>query len=283
MTPVNVFESGCGPDRAGAPREVDLDIVIPVYNEQAEIASSVLLLRDELGRLGDRGLGLSWQIVIADNASTDRTWDLARDLARDHPATVRALRIPEKGRGRALKLAWGSSRARVRAYMDVDLSTDIAQIPDLVLPIFEGRADVAFGSRLLPGSEVRRCLKREIISRTYNFLLRRYLKVSFHDAQCGFKAMSAEAAAVLLPRIADDEWFFDTELLVRAERLGLASAEIPVRWCEDPGSTVHIVDTVRKDLAGMRRLRHEADAGRGGFRADARMGMLENERMVSSR
>lgn len=242
----------------GAPREVDCDFVIPVYNEEAELGSSIMLLMDQLKRISVEESSFTWQIVIADNASSDKTWDLCRLLTAKFPLTVRALRIPQKGRGRALKLAWDSSEARVRAYMDVDLSTDISQIPELVLPVLDGRADVSFGSRLLPDSVVKRCAKREFISRTYNRMLQAYLGVGFHDAQCGFKAVSAEAAEVLLPLVEDNEWFFDTELLVLAERLGIASHEFAVRWREDAGSTVHIADTVKKDLAGMRRLKASA-------------------------
>ena len=240
----------------GEPREVDCSFVIPVYNEEAELGSSVMILMDELRRLSLHARSFTWEIVIADNASSDKTWDLARILASKFPFTVRAVRIPQKGRGRALKIAWLQSRARVRAYMDVDLSTDIRQIPELVGPILDGRADVSFGSRLMADSQVERCAKREFISRSYNRMLKAYLGVRFRDAQCGFKAVSAEAAELLLPLIEDDEWFFDTELLYLAERLGIATNEFPVRWREDPGTTVHIVDTVRKDLAGMARLKN---------------------------
>lgn len=246
-----------GSTYAGVPLDVDADIVIPVYNEQAELGSSIVLLMELLKRPNAKMRGVTWQIVIADNASNDQTWDIAQALTRDHPNAVRAVRIPAKGRGRALKTAWSTSRARVMAYMDVDLSTDTNQIPELIVPILEGSADVAFGSRLLPESHIERCLKRDVISRTYNFLLQRYLHVAFKDAQCGFKAISSDARDVLLPLIVDDEWFFDTELLVRAERMGIATREIPVRWREDPGTTVHIFDTVRKDLRGMYRLKHE--------------------------
>lgn len=240
----------------GEPREVDCSFVVPVYNEEAELGSSIMILMDELRQLSLHARSFTWEIVIADNASSDKTWDLARILASKFPFTVRALRIPEKGRGRALKCAWLQSRGRVRAYMDVDLSTDIRQIPELVGPILDGRADVSFGSRLMPSSQVERCVKREFISRSYNRMLQTYLGVRFRDAQCGFKAVSAEAAELLLPLIKDDGWFFDTELLYLAERLGIATNEFPVRWREDPGTTVHIVDTVRKDLAGMRRLKN---------------------------
>lgn len=262
--------STCGVLRCGEPRAVDVDFVIPVYNEQEQLASSVIMLSDCLRQLAEEGSNFTWQIVIADNASTDRTWELARTLTEKFPFTVRALSLPQKGRGRALKCAWGSSKAQVMAYMDVDLSTDPRQIPELVDPILQGRADVSFASRLLPNSQVKRCLKREFISRTYNRMLQRYLGVRFRDAQCGFKAVSAEAAATLLPLIEDNEWFFDTELLFLAERMGIATNEFAVRWLEDPGSTVHIVDTVRKDLAGMRRL-HDAYLTRNGTRPQPRL------------
>lgn len=245
---------------AGIPADVDADIVVPVYNEQAELGSSIVLLMELLNRPNAKMQDVTWQIVIADNASNDQTWDIAMALTRDYPNAVRAVRIPAKGRGRALKTAWGTSRARMMAYMDVDLSTDTNQIPELIVPILEGSADVVFGSRLLPESHIERCLKRDIISRAYNHMLQRYLHVNFKDAQCGFKAISAGARDVLLDSIEDDEWFFDTELLVRAERLGVAMREIPVRWREDPGTTVHIIDTVLKDLQGMYRLKHEAQA-----------------------
>ncbi len=240
---------------AGQPRAVDADIVVPVYNEQAELGSSILMLVEQVRALAARENPVSAQVVIADNASSDKTWDLARHLVQSFPDEVRAVRISKKGRGRALKLAWGSSRARARAYMDVDLSTDIAQIDELLDPILQGRADISFGSRLLENSQVQRCAKREFISRSYNRMLQGYLGVKFRDAQCGFKAIGARTASELLGQVQDDEWFFDTELLVLGERAGLAMHEFPVRWTEDAGSTVKIVDTVRKDLAGMRRLK----------------------------
>lgn len=247
----------------GAAREVDVDIVVPMYNEQVELGSSIITLVEYLRSLAGSAAAFSWCVVIADNASTDRTWQLACSLVASYPDEVRAVRIPRKGRGYALKCTWLASRARVLAYMDVDLSTDIAQIPELVLPVLDGAVDVCFGSRLLPASQVTRCAKREVISRTYNRMLQVYLGVGFRDAQCGFKAISVEAASVLLPQVVDDEWFFDTELLVIAERLGLAMREIPVRWVEDSASSVRILDTVRKDLAGMRRIKRSAAPASG--------------------
>lgn len=247
---------------AGKPQTIDADIVIPVYNEEVELGSSIMILIEQLKALKHLPEPIAAQAVIADNASSDKTWNLACSLAEAFPTYVRAIRIPEKGRGRALKTAWLSSQARALAYMDVDLSTDILQIPELLQPILDGEADISFGSRLMAQSQVKRCPKREFISRTYNCMLQNYLGVGFHDAQCGFKALSAEAAHALLPYVEDNEWFFDTELLVLAERMGIAMNEFPVRWKEDPSSTVHIIDTVRKDLAGMRRLKAQEQQNR---------------------
>lgn len=241
--------------RAGEAREVDADFVIPVYNEQAELGSSIMILKEKLGNITANDRGFSWQIVIADNASTDETWNVASALVDAFPEAVRALKIPEKGRGRALKIAWSESQALARAYMDVDLSTDLDLVGELVDPILDGTADLCFGSRLMEGAQITRSAKRETISRTYNRMLQTYLDVGFRDAQCGFKAISAMAAEALLPYVEDNEWFFDTELLVLAERLGIATHEFPVRWVEDPGSTVNIIDTARKDLRGMKRIK----------------------------
>ncbi|WEV72281.1 dolichyl-phosphate beta-glucosyltransferase [Bifidobacterium sp. ESL0790] len=257
-------------DRVGRPHEVDADIVIPVYNESEQLADSVRTLMDYLERSARErrdGAGYTWNIVIADNASTDGTWPIAVYLARQYPQRVRAIRIAAKGRGRALKLAWGESRASVRAYMDVDLSTDIRCADVLIHSILDGPAEVATGCRLLDESQVDRSPKREFISRCYNVLLRATLGADFQDAQCGFKAISASAARFLLPRIQDDEWFFDTELLTLAQAYGLPTYIFPVRWVEDAGTTVDIPDTARKDIEGMMRMRHV-------------LGSLEERRLV---
>ena len=235
--------------------DVDADIIIPVYNEQQRLADSVRTLLDLFDTPGM--MPYRCAIVIADNASTDGTWPIACDLATAYPHRVRAVRISRKGRGRALKITWGESSARVVAYMDVDLSTDIRYTGALIGSLLLGGADVAIGCRLFDESDVDRSLKREAISRTYNAMLRCYLGAAFHDAQCGFKALTARAAARLLPMVRDDEWFFDTELLMFAQTLGLRIYEIPVRWVEGQGTTVDIPDTVRKDLEGMARMRRK--------------------------
>jgi len=150
----------------------------------------------------------------------------------------------------------------VLAYMDVDLSTDLRALLPLVAPLISGHSDLAIGTRLSRSSRVVRGPKREIISRSYNLLLRGALSASFSDAQCGFKAIRAEVARDLLPLVEDDNWFFDTELLVIAQRVGLRIHEVPVDWVDDPDSRVDIVATAREDLHGVVRLLRGFAGGR---------------------
>jgi glycosyltransferase involved in cell wall biosynthesis len=227
-----------------------VDVVIPVHNEERDLEPSVRRLRACL----DRGFPFRAVITIADNASGDATRVIGTRLAGALPG-VRYLRLDQKGRGRALAAAWSRSRAGVVAYMDVDLSTDLDALLPLVAPLVSGDADLAIGSRLAPGSKVRRGIKRELLSRSYNRLLRLALRVRFSDAQCGFKALRADVAARLLPLVEDRSWFFDTELLVLAERAGLRIHEVPVEWIDDPDSRVDIAATILEDLRGVWRLR----------------------------
>lgn len=237
--------------------ERDLTLVLPAYNEERDLERGCLLALDALRALADERPGMRWLLVVASNGSTDATPRIAERLERRYPGEVRSLVIERAGRGGALKRAWEAFPAHVLAYTDVDLSCDIAQLGALVDPVLGGRADIAFGSRLAPGARTQRRAGREAISRIYNALLQRYLHVGFRDAQCGFKAVDARVAREVVPAVADDGWFFDTELLVRAERSGLRLHELPARWREDPRSSVRILRTALADLAGMRRLRSE--------------------------
>lgn len=233
-----------------------LDVVIPVHDEEAQLEASVRRVVAHL-----RTLPWTARVTIADNASTDRTPDIADRLARTLPE-VEVQRLAEKGRGRALKRAWSTSGSAVLVYMDVDLSTDLAALLPLVAPLVSGHSDLATGSRLSRGSRVERGLRREVISRSYNVLLRGTLRAGFRDAQCGFKAIRREAAAELLPLVRDDAWFFDTELLVVAERAGLRIHEVPVDWVDDPDSSVDVLRTALADLRGVVRLGHALLRGR---------------------
>ncbi len=234
-----------------------LEIVVPVYNEEAALPLSVRRLH----RFLTAEFPFSWRIVIADNASTDSTPAVARDLAAALPG-VRTLRLERKGRGRALRAAWAASDARVVCYMDVDLSTDLRALLPLVAPLLSGHSDVAIGTRLARSARVVRGPKRELISRTYNALLHMTLRARFSDAQCGFKAVRADLLPTLLPEVKDESWFFDTELLVRAQRRGLRIHEVPVDWIDDPDSRVSIVRTAVDDLRGVARLMADTPVAR---------------------
>ena len=233
-----------------------LDLVIPVYNEAAGLERSVRTVRDYL----DHSFPYSARITIADNASTDGTLDLARSLARELDG-VRVVHLDAKGRGRALRAAWQNSDAQVLAYLDVDLSTDLSALLPLVAPLVSGHSHLAIGTRLSRTSRVVRGPRREIISRCYNLLLRGMLAARFSDAQCGFKAIRADAARELLPLVSDPGWFFDTELLVLAERAGLRIHEVPVDWVDDPDSRVDVVATALADLRGVARVGRDLVTG----------------------
>lgn len=228
-----------------------VDVVIPVYNEQSALAGSVERLTGWL----EANLPYDWRVVIADNASTDGTRAIGERLAAEDPR-VEYLYIPQKGRGRALRTAWLASDADVVSYMDVDLSTGLDAFLPLVQYILHGPYDVAIGSRLKRGARVTRQWKRELISRIYNLMvLAVFPRRSFSDAQCGFKAISRRAADDLVPLIVNNEWFFDSELLLRAEQRGYRVAEVPVEWVEDMDSRVHIARTATEDIRGLLRVR----------------------------
>lgn len=226
-----------------------LEIVVPVFNEEAVLENSITRLAEYL----TLEMPATWKITIADNASTDRTPVIAARLSEQLP-NVDYRRLDVKGRGYALRDAWGDSAAKVLAYLDVDLSTDLAALPPLVAPLLSGHSDISIGTRLGQSSRVSRGPKREFISRSYNFLLRRTMQVRFSDAQCGFKAIRADVAQRLLPHVEDNGWFFDTELLIIAERSGLRIHEIPVDWVDDPDSRVDIRQTAFDDIRGMVRV-----------------------------
>jgi putative flippase GtrA len=226
-----------------------LDVVVPVYNEETALDAGVRRLHRYLSG----AFPYTFRVTIADNASTDGTLRVAHGLAAclDH---VEVVHLDAKGRGRALRTVWSASDAAILAYMDVDLSTDLAALLPLVAPLISGHSDLAIGTRLARGSHVVRGPKREIISRCYNLILKGALAARFTDAQCGFKAIRRDVARDLLPMVQDPGWFFDTEMLVLAQRIGLRIHEVPVDWVDDPDSRVDIVATAAADLRGIVRL-----------------------------
>lgn len=226
-----------------------INITLPAHNEQAILEKSVTAL---LGYL-EAEFHHDYEVVIAENGSTDRTWEIADNLARRHER-VQALRLSVKGRGGALRAAWSRSKADVLSYMDCDLSSDLEAFPNLVDAVIGEGFDLAIGSRLLRRSTTSRGLKREVISRCYNLLIKIFFASQFSDAQCGFKALTRGAADALLPMVEDDGWFFDTELLLLAEAKGFRIFDAPVRWVDDPDTRVRIVRTAWDDIKGLMRL-----------------------------
>ena len=226
-----------------------VDVVIPVFNEEKALPRNIVILADFL----KANLRNPWQIIIADNASTDNTRSVSEMLSERYSG-INYLHIPQKGRGRALKAAWLDSTADIVSYMDVDLSTDLSYFPRLVESLEEGY-HVAIGSRLSKGSRVTRSIKRELISRSYNLLIKSMFFVPFEDAQCGFKALTRKTAQAIVPHIKNDNWFFDTELLIIAAKRGYKINQLPVKWDDDPNSTVHITSTATEDIKGLLRLR----------------------------
>jgi putative flippase GtrA len=247
-SPIKVLDNGAWPGPAG-PAAPQVEIVMPVRNEERDLAPSIRRLH---AYLCDR-FPFTARITIADNGSTDGTWAQALALAGQLDL-VRAVRLDQPGRGRALRTVWSVSECEVLAYMDVDLSTDLNALPPLVAPLLSGHSDVAIGTRLAQGARVIRGRRREIISRCYNLLLHATLRVKFSDAQCGFKAIRADKARPLLAMTEDTGWFFDTELLVLAERAGLRIHEVPVDWIGDSDSRVDVLATALADIRGVIRL-----------------------------
>ena len=243
------------PSDPGAPPV--LDVVVPVFDEERDLEVCVRRLHAHLRS----SVPYTARITVADNASTDATLAVATRLA-DELDGVRVVHLDEKGRGRALSTVWSASDAAVLAYMDVDLSTDLKALLPLVAPLISGHSDVAIGSRLTRSSRVVRGPRREVVSRCYNLVLRGALAARFSDAQCGFKAIRSDVALRLLPLVEDTGWFFDTELLVLAERSGLRIHEVPVDWVDDPDSTVDLVATAVADLRGVVRVGRALATGR---------------------
>lgn len=231
-------------------KKPSVNIVIPVYNEEVELSDSVHTLNEYLRSTVD---DFVWTITIADNASTDSTWKIANQLVKQNK-NVLAIHLEKKGRGRAVKKVWQECDHDIVAYMDVDLSTDLKHFPPLVRSLLRGY-DVAIGTRNATGSRVyKRGLLRTITSKGYISLIKLFFLVHFSDAQCGFKAVTRRIVDKVVPLIEDDEWFFDTELLVITEKAGFRIYEEAVNWIDNPGSTVRVMKTAQGDLEGLLRI-----------------------------
>ncbi len=227
-----------------------IDIIIPVYNEEQDLPGSIATLHGYL----QENLPYDWRIIVADNGSIDSTLAVAQELSQQFPK-VEVLHLDQKGRGRALRRAMLEGKADIAVYMDVDLSTDLRALPPLVDAIANDGYDICIGSRLMKGAQVERAFKREFISRSYNLLVKGMFFTRFKDAQCGFKALSRRAIQDLVPLVQDQGWFFDSEMLILAEKNRYRIKEIPVRWIDDPDSRVNVVRTASGDIKGLLRLR----------------------------
>lgn len=224
-----------------------VDIVLPVNSERNDLEPFVRQLHAHLST----GFPYSFQITVAHSATTGTTLAVAKALAAEF-SSIRVAHLSEKGHGYVLREVWSTSEAKVLAYMDVDLSTDLAALLPLIAPLVSGDFDLTIGTRR--GSPVTRGAKREFISRSYNLILRHTLATRCSDTTCGFKAIRREVATRLLPVVKDNGWFFDTELLVLAERSGLRIQEVPVGWVDDPHSRGRILSTAMGDIRGIARL-----------------------------
>lgn len=257
-----------------------VNIVIPVYNEERSLPVAIPRLHEFL----TEHCRFDFEIVIGDNASIDNTLAAAKELACRYPA-IRIEHLAQKGRGRMLAHAWAASDADILTYMDVDLSTDLFALPPMVEALASGGFDIAVGSRLLRPDCTRRGLKREFISRTYNRLIKLAFRTKFSDAQCGFKGMRRDVARFLLPLIQDKAWFFDSELLILAEKLGFRIFDEPVAWVDDPDTRVKIVQTAWEDILGLVRIKRALMSGRydlhvpAGVRATDRTNALTHCRL----
>jgi glycosyltransferase involved in cell wall biosynthesis len=234
------------------PSRPRISVVLPAFNEEGILRENVTTLVEFL----EKSCPYTHEVVIAENGSTDNTFKIAKELEQ-HYGNVRALHLQNPGRGAALRHAWMLSNAEILCYMDVDLSTDLRHFMPLTGALLDQRYDLAVGSRLLKPCNTTRCLKREVLSRTYNLLVRVVASTHFSDLQCGFKAITRSAASALLPLLQDDGWFMDTELLVIAEKLRYRIFELPVRWAERSDSHVQVWRTIFQDLRGLIRLRRD--------------------------
>lgn len=234
-------------------RKLKLDVVLPVLNEFVDLPKNLPILHAFLSK---HMAEYEWNIVIVDNGSSARAKQQSSKLAKKY-TKVRSVSVHPKGRGRALKYTWMHSSADILCYMDIDLSSQLEFLPELIDSVSKKGFDIAIGSRNSPGSKViGRKLIREISSKGYALLIRlTFLHTHIPDAQCGFKAISREIAQKIVPRIKDNAWFFDSELLICSEKRGYKIKVVPIEWHDDPNSTVKVLKTAWEDIKGLVRIR----------------------------
>ncbi len=233
---------------------VKVNITIPVYNEEESLSQKI---QELIAFLNKTKFPHKYEIIIADNASTDNTGKIAKKLVKKYPL-VKYIRIDKKGRGLALKTVWTKTNADVLSYMDVDLSTDLKHFKPLIDSIVVSKNNLAIGNRLGKNSKViGRSFLRELLSRGYNLILRLIFFSPINDSQCGFKAIDRKSFLKLVKEIEDNNWFLDTEMILLALHRGMKVSQIDVKWIDDPGSQVKIVKTVSEDLHGVARVKRK--------------------------
>ncbi|MEK7517957.1 MAG: glycosyltransferase [Patescibacteria group bacterium] len=231
--------------------KLSVEITVPVFNEEKELERHIAELYNFCKKNLD---AYDWHITIADNASSDNTPIIAPKLTKIDPKIL-YFRLEQKGRGRAVKRVWSQSKSDICVYMDLDLSTDLVHLPKIINTLERG-FDVVVGSRLAYGARVEgRTMLRELTSRALNFFfIQFFFNTHFTDAQCGFKAVTRRVVENLIPKVKDNDWFFDGELLIIAEKSGYKIYEEPVHWVDNPGSTVRLISTIWGDLMSIFRL-----------------------------
>jgi len=223
---------------------VEVSVVLPAYNEADTIEETVTITLDSLAAFLPAG---SFEVIVAEDGCADRTPEIATRMAETDDR-VRHVHSDERlGRGGALERAFRAADGETLVYFDTDLATDMKHLEELVERVRSGDADVATGSRWVPGREADRPAKRGIPSRGFNGLVRVVLRSDLLDHQCGFKAFDREALFAILDDVEDDHWFWDTEVLVRAQRAGYRVEEFPVEWTPKGDSKVDLV----RDVFGM--------------------------------
>lgn len=234
------------------------EITIPVYNEETSLESKIITLHDFCI---NHFSGKLWAIIIADNGSMDRTQVIAEDLAATYNQ-IKYVKLDRKGVGLALKTSWKQSNSYIIGSMDLDLSTDLKHLPQVLSAITEQDYDLVYGTRLHSDSRViGRTLKREIISRIFNYILQNYLKVSISDSMSGFTFFKRSFLDKILKNGAEsDKWFFQAEILIVSEWLGLRMYELPIHWIDDSDSKVKVLSLMIEYLGAMRTLHKKRQA-----------------------
>ena len=226
-----------------------IEITIPTYNEGKIIEKNI----DKLFNFLDNSK-LDYNVTIANNASKDNTLIIAKKLARKYKKLI-VYHTDKPGRGNALKEVWKKSKADILCYMDADLSTDLPHLNSMV-ELFP-KYDIVLGNRLSKYSRTNRRIYRTLLSKGYNKIAKYILRIKTNDLQCGFKGIKKKVFMDIVNYTSDDNWFFDSQLIVWGEKKGYKIAEIPIKWIERKASKVKIRSTVTNYLKNLWKLRKE--------------------------